>query len=218
MQDVVDDWLRQNNTNKPLVFNDTHTYTQYGEEPKVYDITHIPYGVKKLHIKCCINLHVPIPETVIELVYDDNDGPLPKLPDGLRRLYCQLGCTISLPEHLPSNLHTLDISATISNFPSKLPDGLKKLVIRYNTIKLPTLPNGLKHLCCKMCYDPLPEHLPPKLVYLECTDAHIDRLPELPDTLKVLICSRNNIRVLPPLPVSLQLVLCRDNLLSYVGH
>jgi len=116
---------------------------------------------------------------------------LPKLPNNLEYLYCDLNNLTYLP---------------------KLPNTLKELDCTDNDIiSLPKLPESLEELCCN--YNrirTLPE-LPPKLTRLECRHNYITELPKLTDTLEYLYCDNNNLTYLPELPNTLEELDCDDN-------
>jgi Leucine-rich repeat (LRR) protein len=73
---------------------------------------------------------------------------LPKLPSGLKELYCYKNMLEDLPD-LPSGLTLLICRINYLSELPKLPDGLKSLDCERNKIvELPELPSGLTFLDC----------------------------------------------------------------------
>ena len=106
---------------------------------------------------------------------------LPKLPDRLLCLYCEMCGLTSLPD---------------------LPNGLMFLACRHNSLEeLPVLPYHLKILECQgnsLTY--LPE-LPEGLRGLYCYGNKLTCLPSIfPKKLKTLLCYSNNIKYFPKIP------------------
>jgi Leucine-rich repeat (LRR) protein len=176
-------------------------------------IPYIPKGVKRLSIRCRSKFLQSIPDSVREFYYSENNHRLPSLPDGLRKLQCHVD-TVILPDKFPTNLHTLEISSTIIGHTPQLPNSLRRLIVKYDSIEPPNLPVGLLYLKYYMTKCHIPRGLPPGLIQFECNKTYINNLPVLPQTLKVLSCSENKLTVLPSLPDGLQVLSCYDNQLE----
>ena len=124
-----------------------------------------------------------IPDDCITLNYSYDNGycynklyELPKLPDGLKILFCSCNKLVVLPE---------------------LPSGLEALYCFDNEItKLPKLPVRLTLLSCwTNNITELPElHI--GMEKLHCTNNNITELPELPSGLNYLHCNNNLIRLI----------------------
>ena len=182
------------------------------DNDKITIIPYIPIGVRRLSINCIAKLLEYIPESVKELYYCEDNYCFPILPKGLRKLSCHVN-NIKLPDEFPQNLHTLEISSSIIGASPHLPNSLRNLIIKYNSIEPPNLPIGLKYLKYYMtrCYIPQ-QGLPSNLVRFECNETNIEKLPDiLPRTLKVLCCGENRLSSLPPLPEGLQVLICSYN-------
>ena len=96
---------------------------------------------------------------------------------------------------------------------------LKKFICsnyRFQSSKLPELPNSLIELYCSRCnLKELPENLPISLKNIYCSLNKITKLPkELPNGLICLDCSNNFLKNLPKLPNTLKYLDCSDNSLK----
>jgi Leucine-rich repeat (LRR) protein len=123
---------------------------------------------------------------------------LPKIPDNLKKLYCDNNKLTSLPT-LPNGLEILycDINK-LTSLPT-LPNTLKNLHCSHNKLtSLPTLPNGLENLYC--------------------SHNKLTSLPTLPNGLEILYSSHNKLTSLATLPHSLQSLTCENNNLPEIYY
>ena len=154
---------------------------------------------------------------------------LPRLPAGVRRLYCQYNELLQLPS-LPAALEELNCTGNLLvALPQSLPQGLTRLQCSENALTcLPPLPAGLVHLdCASNCLVALPLTLPLGLEGLWCQCNDLAHLPPLPACLEYLYCHGNARLALcvRPLPAALLKLSCKGTtwrtlppLLEFFGY
>jgi fimbrial isopeptide formation D2 family protein len=119
---------------------------------------------------------------------------LPRLPIGLKQLYCSNNHLNSLPP---------------------LPNSIIGLICHNNYLtSLPTLPSSLKNLTCYYNYLTNLPALPDSLLILSCQNNTITYLPMLPNMLQSLVCYFNQITNCPVLPNTLTQLFCHNNHIS----
>ena len=121
----------------------------------------------------------------------------------------------SLPDHLPPNITTLNVTSNQLFILPTLPSGLLSLTADENQLaSLPTLPSTLQSLIVnrnKLYRLPM---LPSGLERFDAEHNHLTSLPMLPSGLLSLAVSENQLTYLPTLPSTLQSLIVNRNKLS----
>lgn len=156
-------------------------------------------------------------DTITLIIRSQRLSTLPPLPEGLKKLDCEMNILTGLPP-LPEGLVELDCAFNKIESLPPLPEGLKDLTCNFNKLSvLPELPNLNTLICTTNNLTSLPP-LPEGLKILDCGSNPLQEFPQLPDSLEELKCigisDVKRTTKLPPLPPSLRILQCNHNYLT----